>query len=371
MALTPEGVRTLRGRGAQVVVQSGAGRGAYFEDSAYEEAGAILEPEAAEVYKQADVLLRVIGPQRGVTPESEEVAHLRGGQVLIAFLYPLNNLPVVRLLAERGVTAFAMDLMPRISRAQSMDALSSMSSIAGYKAVLLAAGALPKFFPMMMTAAGSIAPARVFVVGAGVAGLQAIATARRLGAVVEAFDVRPAVKEQVESLGAKFIDLGLSPEEAEDASGYAKEVSTDTHIRELQVIAERLKRTDVLITTALVPGKPAPVLVTADMVRLMPPGSVIVDLAAPNGGNCELTVPGQTVEKYGVTIMGPLNLPSGTAVHASQMYSRNITTFLLHLIKDGQLALDFEDEVVWTPLVTYQGKIMHEPTRLALERGGG
>lgn len=366
VALTPDGVRTLVGKGADVRIQKDAGYGASFGNTAYENAGAKLTLDFDGTLASADVLLQVTGP---TDSNMVLVERMPAGSVLVGFLNPLGNLGVVREYVEKRITAFAMELMPRISRAQAMDAISSMSTIAGYKAVLLAAAAIPKFFPMLMTAAGSIAPARVLVIGAGVAGLQAIATAKRLGAVVEAFDVRPAVKEQVESLGARYVDLGLSTEESEDAGGYAKEVSTDTHVHELQVIGERMAKSDVVITTALVPGRPAPVLITEQMVQTMVRGSVIVDLAAVNGGNCELTVPGQRVEKYGVTIIGDLDMPSTMSVHASQMYSKNITAFVSLLMKDGKLSIDLDDEVVRGPLVTCEGKIMHEPTRLAIEKG--
>jgi NAD(P) transhydrogenase subunit alpha len=283
-------------------------------------------------------------------------------------LSPLTNALLVRRLAERGVTSFSLELLPRITRAQAMDVLSSMSTIAGYRAVLMAAAHSAKFFPMLITAAGTVAPAKVLILGAGVAGLQAIATARRLGAVVEAFDVRPAVKEQVESLGAKFITPPAGALEAEGAGGYAKELSTDQHQRELEFIHEHVKPVDVVITTALVPGKPAPTLITAAMVQDMRPGGVIVDLAAEAGGNCELTVKGDTVERNGVSIMGPLNLPGGMPVHASQMYAKNMQAFLALLVdKDGKLKLDFSDEIIKGTCVTHEGRIAHDGVRQAVE----
>ncbi|MCH8274472.1 MAG: Re/Si-specific NAD(P)(+) transhydrogenase subunit alpha [Armatimonadetes bacterium] len=369
VALVPESARLISGRGLRVLVQSGAGAPAGYPDDAYKDADAEIIPDLNGLLSRSDVVLKVVGPHDGGSGDQSEVIAFREGGALISFLFPLSNLETVRRLVDRRITAFAMELMPRIARAQSMDALSSMSTVAGYRAALLAAAALPKFFPMLMTAAGTLPPARVFVIGAGVAGLQAIATCKRLGAVVHAFDVRPAVKQQVESLGAKFVDMGLSAEEAEDASGYAKEVSADTHVRELDVIAKHLPKADVVITTALVPGKRAPVLLTADTVKLLPEGSVIVDLAAMNGGNCELTEPGKTVRHSGVTIIGPVDIPSSMAPHASRMYSKNITEFLLHIVKEGEWALDMEDEIVRGPLVTHEGRIMNEPTRLALERG--
>ncbi|MCW5946018.1 MAG: Re/Si-specific NAD(P)(+) transhydrogenase subunit alpha [Fimbriimonadales bacterium] len=363
VALTPDGVKTLASKGLEVVVESGAGQGAWASDDEYSAAGAKIVSNAIEA---ADLIVKVIGPEDG-SPESEAM-RLKPGSALIALLFPHTNVDTIAVLAQRNITAFAMDLMPRISRAQSMDALSSMSTIAGYQAALIAAERLPKFFPMLMTAAGTLPPARVLIIGAGVAGLQAIATCRRLGAMVEAFDVRPAVKEQIQSLGAKFIDLGLSAEEAEDAGGYAKEVSGTTHAKELEVIASRLPKCDVVITTALIPGRHAPTLITKEMVRLMQPGSIIIDLAAVNGGNCEATLPGQTTEFEGVTIIAPLDLPSKMAVHASRMYSKNITEFLGHLIPNKELVLDLSDEITHGTLVTHEGRITHEPTRLKLER---
>lgn len=364
VALTPDGVRSLIAAGAKVLVESGAGVEAASSDSAYESAGATVFKGSD--LSQADVVLQVLGPSHR---SGELIGRLRSGAVLISFMFPAANPGTVGELARRGVTCFAMDLLPRISRAQSMDALSSMSTLAGYKSVVLAANALPKFFPMLMTAAGSIAPARVLVIGAGVAGLQAIATARRLGAVVEAFDVRPAVKEQVLSLGAKFIDLGLSAEEAEGAGGYAKEVSEDVHAHETRVIGERVLRADVVIATALVPGRRAPILVTDEMVKTMAKSSVIVDLAAPAGGNCEATVPGEMVEKYGVTIIGPMDLARTMPVHASQMYSKNITAFTTNLMKNGELAIDLEDQIIRESMLTNGGAITNDAARQLVEAG--
>ncbi|MGI8922697.1 MAG: Re/Si-specific NAD(P)(+) transhydrogenase subunit alpha [Fimbriimonadales bacterium] len=366
VALAPDGARALIAQGAYVLVERDAGHGASIANAAYEQAGATMTD--GEAISKADMVLQVTGPMDG---HPGALPSMKAGSALVAFMFPQANVATVRALNAQRITCFAMDLMPRISRAQTMDALSSMSTIAGYKGVLLAAAELPKFFPMLMTAAGSIAPARVLVIGAGVAGLQAIATARRLGAIVEAFDVRPAVKEQVESLGAKYVDLGLSSEEAEDAGGYAKEVSSDTHVHELGVIAQQLPKSDVVITTALIPGRPAPKLITEEMVRTMSRGSVIVDLAAVNGGNCELTVPGQTVVKFGVTIIGLFDMPSTMAVHASQMYSKNITAFVSHLLNEGSFVVNLDDAVTRGALLTYEGKIMHEPTRLLIERGIG
>lgn len=361
VALTPDAAKALVGKGFEVVVQAGAGNAADCPDSAYEAAGANVLPSVSH---EADLTVRV------GAPSLHDIGELPSNSALISFLFPANNPHLVRELANRHVSAFAMDQMPRITRAQSMDAISAMSTIAGYKGALLAANSLSRFFPMLMTAAGTISPARVFVIGAGVAGLQAIATCKRLGAVVEAFDVRPAVKEQVESLGAKFVALEVATDEAQDASGYAKEVSADTHLKELELIGLRMARCDVVIATALIPGRPAPVLITRDMVKKMSPGSVIVDLAAPNGGNCEATIPGQSVIESGVKVLGPTALLSEMAADASQMYARNIVEFLTHLAPGGNLKIDMEDQITRETLVTYDGKIVHEPTRVVMEREG-
>lgn len=369
VSLTPDGVKELRGKGAEVLVESGAGSAALYSDEDYEAAGAVIVKGHEGILSEVDIVAKVAGPSDGT--KNSEVNALRPGSTLVCFLFPTSNPIVVEELRAHNISTFAMDLMPRISRAQSMDALSSMSTVAGYKAALMAADALPKFFPMLMTAAGTLAPARVFVIGAGVAGLQAIATSKRLGAIVEAFDVRPAVKEQIESLGGKFVGMSLLTEEAEDSGGYAKEVSGDTHARELDLIASRLPNVDCVITTALIPGKRAPVLITNDMLSKMKPGSVIVDLAAPNGGNCEATVPGQTVVVNGVTVIGRTDLLTTMAHDASRMYSKNMTTFLSSMITDGELKIDFEDEIIRGTLVTHEGRLVHEVTRLFLEKGGG
>jgi NAD(P) transhydrogenase subunit alpha len=350
VALVPDSVRRLVDASVEVGVERGAGEAASFPDDAYEEAGARIVGDA---YAEADLIAKV---QR---PSEEEVGRLREGQALVAFLQPLTSPELVQALAERRVTAFSMDSIPRITRAQPMDALSSQSTAAGYKAVLLAAANLGKFFPMLTTAAGTIAPARVLVLGAGVAGLQAIATARRLGAVVSAFDVRPVVKEQVESLGAAFLELDV--EGAEGVGGYAVALAEDQHAREQELIARHVGESDAVITTALIPGRPAPVLITADAVRGMRPGSVVVDLAAEAGGNCELTEPGETVVREGVTIVGETNLAATMPVHASQMYSRNVYTLLDHLITEGELALDFDDEITRETCVTHDGRVLKEP----------
>jgi len=357
VALVPELVPKLTLAGLEVVVQPGAGAAAGFLDPAYEAKGARLEPQ---VFDRADILLKV------QPPTLDEVGRMKEGSTSIGFLQPYGNAAGIRALAARKVTAFSMELMPRITRAQAMDALSAMSTIAGYEAVLMGASRLPKFFPLLMTAAGTVSPARVFVIGAGVAGLQAIGTARRLGALVEAYDTRPAVKEQVESLGAKFAELGLQTKDAEDKSGYAKGQSEEFYAKQQEMMIKYVAAADVVIPTALVPGQRAPVLVTEEMVRGMRPGSVIVDLAAEQGGNCALTEPGREVVKHGVLIMGPLNLPSAMPFHASEMYARTLTHFLAHLVKDGALHLDLDDELTRGPLVTHQGEVLHEAVKARL-----
>ena len=365
VALTPDVVKRLVKQAVEVRVERGAGVGAAYSDTEYEAAGAKIVAEAEVVWRDADIVLRV---QRPLIDGPNEVAQLREGGVVVGMLYPQANPALVKALAARKVTSFSLDQLPRITRAQTMDVLSSMSTIAGYRAVLLAAVQSGKFFPMLITAAGTIAPSKTLVLGAGVAGLQAIATARRLGAVVEAFDVRPAVKEQVESLGAKFVSPDQGAVEAEGAGGYAKELSADQHKRELEFIHERIKNVDVVITTALIPGRPAPELITEAMVKDMRPGSVIVDLAAEMGGNCKLTRAGETVERHGVTLIGPVNLPGGMPVHASQMYAKNMYSFLGLLIdKEGKLTLNFEDEIVKDTCITHEGRVVHEATQKALE----
>ncbi|MDQ5820865.1 MAG: Re/Si-specific NAD(P)(+) transhydrogenase subunit alpha [Actinomycetota bacterium] len=345
VALVPESVTRLVQAGFEVVVEPGAGAQAAFPDQAYEEAGATVGPGAWE----ADATVKV------QKPSAEEAARLRDGQVLVAFLQPLTDPVGVQRLADRGVVAFAMESIPRITRAQSMDALSSQATVAGYKAVLLAAERLPRFFPMLMTAAGTVAPAKVLVLGAGVAGLQAIATARRLGAVVSGFDVRPAVREQVESLGATFLDLGVTGEETE--GGYARELTADEQARQQDELARVMADYDVVITTALVPGRPAPKLIPAATVAAMRPGSVIVDLASEAGGNCELTEPGAEVERNGVTIVGLTNVPSTMPYHASSLYARNVSALLQHLAPEGELQLDFEDEITAGACVTRREEV--------------
>jgi NAD(P) transhydrogenase subunit alpha len=357
VALVPEVVRKLTDSGLDVVVERGAGAGALIPDAQYEAAGAKLVDGPAAPFA-ADVVVKVSAPN------AEETARLRPDSVLIAFLGPLTNGEGVRAIAQTGATSFALEAVPRISRAQSMDALSSQANIAGYRAALIGAQELGRFYPMLMTAAGTIRPATVLVLGAGVAGLQAIATARRLGAVVQGFDVRAAVKEQVESLGAHFLEFDVGGD-LEGAGGYAKELTPEQQTRQQELMAEAIGKVDVVITTALVPGRRAPILVTEEAVKKMKPGSVIVDLAGEAGGNCELSEPGQTVIRYDVKILAPLNVPSTLAEHASQLYARNIQALLGLMIEDGALKLDFEDEVIAGACITRGGEIVHEGAKQA------
>ena len=366
VALVPSVVPALAKIGVSVLVQQGAGAAAGFTDAAFAEKGAEIAPSASDVVAKADLLLRVRVSPEGTDAGRQDLALLRPGLAVIAFLDPLNEPGLARSLAAKNVTAFSMELMPRITRAQSMDALSSMATIAGYKAVLLAASTLPRMFPMMTTAAGTVTPARVFVIGAGVAGLQAISTARRLGAPVEAYDVRPASKEQVQSVGAKFVELPIEVADAEDKGGYAKAQDESFYRRQREMMTKVVASSDVVITTAAIPGKKSPVLVTEDMVKSMQPGSVIVDLAAERGGNCELTKADQTVVAHGVTIFGPTNLPATVPYHASFMYARNVTTFLTHLVKDKQLVIAADDEITKETLVTRDGQVVHERIKALL-----
>jgi NAD(P) transhydrogenase subunit alpha len=358
VALVPAHVPALVKGGHQVLIETGAGALAGFPDHDYTAKGASVVDRLEAL--AADLLLQVRSATANPVSGAQEIDGLHQGQAIIGFAEPLTAGDLTRRVAAQGVTSFSMELMPRTTRAQSMDALSSMATIAGYKAVLLAADALPRMFPMLMTAAGTIAPARVFIVGAGVAGLQAISTAKRLGAKVEAYDVRPAVKEQINSLGARFVELPLETGAAEDKGGYAKALDESFYQRQREMMLKVVTASDVVITTAAVPGKKAPILVTEEMVRGMASGSVIVDVAAERGGNCELTEPGKSVRKHNVTILGPTNLAASVPYHASQMYSRNITTFLAHLIKDGTLKIDTADEITRETLVTYGGQIVHE-----------
>jgi len=366
VAMVPGAIAVFNKTGTEFLMEAGAGLRAGFPDSEYADKGVRIANNREEVFQSAEVVVQVRSP--GANPETgaADVALLRPGQTLIGFGEPLTALDAARSLAERGASFLAMELMPRITRAQSMDALSSMATIAGYKAALIAAEALPRMFPMLMTAAGTVAPARVLVIGAGVAGLQAIATAKRLGAVVSGYDIRAAVKEQVESLGARFVVLEIEAGGAEDKGGYAKAMGEEFYHRQRELMAGVLAAQNVVITTAAVPGKKAPILITREMVDRMAPGSVIVDIAAERGGNCELTRPGEVVEAGGVRILGPLNLPSTVPYHASQMYAKNIATFLKYLIKDGQLNLNRDDEIVRETLVTHAGEVVHPRVREAM-----
>jgi NAD(P) transhydrogenase subunit alpha len=370
VALVPETVKALAKGGIEVIVEAGAGVSAGFEDESYVTAGATVAAEAALLLGRADLVVKV-QPPRSLEHGGHEIDLLRDGATLVGMLRPLDMPGIARLLTARHLTAFALELIPRITRAQSMDVLSSMATIAGYHAVLLGAQVLPKIFPMLVTAAGTTSPARVLVVGVGVAGLQAIATARRLGAVVEAYDTRPAVKEQVQSLGARFVELPLETGDAEDSAGYAKAQSEEFYARQRALLGERVRAADVVITTAQVPGQRAPLLIDEDTVRGMRAGSVIVDLAAEQGGNCALTQAGHDVVAHGVQIRGPLNLPSAHATHASQLFARNIASFVLHLVKEGKLVLDLEDELTRAPLLTREGRVVHEGTRVRLESLAG
>jgi proton-translocating NAD(P)+ transhydrogenase subunit alpha len=361
VALVPGVIASLKAKGGEVLVESGAGTAAGFTDAAYADKGALIV-QRAQLFSDSDVIAQVRA--------GEDLAGLRSGQTVIAFLDPLGAPQTMRKLAGTGATAFSIELMPRITRAQSMDALSSQATVAGYKAVLLAAAQLPRMFPMLMTAAGTITPARVFVLGAGVAGLQAIATAKRLGAVIEAYDVRAAVKEQVQSVGAKFVELPLDTTAAEGTGGYAAAQDESFIRRQREMLGKVVAGSDVVITTAAIPGQKSPVLITREMVTHMAPGSVIVDLAAERGGNCEVTKADEVVELNGVTILGPTNLPATVPYHASQMYAKNMATFLLHLMKDGKLAVDTADEITRDTLVTQGGEVVHDRVKKLLADGG-
>jgi NAD(P) transhydrogenase subunit alpha len=361
VALIPDSVRRLVGTGLEIHVETSAGAESGWPDASYQEAGARVVSTADEVLGASDLVVKV------QPPGLDEIEKLREGAHLVCVLQPYFRLDEVRALAARRISSFALDLMPRTTLAQSMDVLSSMATLAGYKAVLIAAVALPKLMPMMMTAAGTLRPARVLVIGAGVAGLQAIATARRLGAIVEAFDVRAAVKEQIESLGARFVETGEPTEDAEAAGGYARAQTAEEQERTRNLLAARCHEADAVICTALVPGRRAPEIVTDEMVDAMKPGAVIVDLAAEQGGNCSASVAGEVVDRGGVRIHGPVNLSSELPVHASQMFSRNLMNYLLHLTQDGKLVLDLEDELVNDPLVTHEGRIVHAGVAEAAE----
>jgi NAD(P) transhydrogenase subunit alpha len=363
VALVPGAVPQLTKAGLGVVVEAGAGAGAGYPDAEYATKGASVAADRAEVFRAADVIVQVLCYGSNDKTGQADVPLYHQGQSLVGFLRPLGSLKTIQEIAERGVTSFSVELMPRSTRAQSMDALSSMATICGYKAVVLAADTLPRIFPMLTTAAGTITPARVFVIGAGVAGLQAIATARRLGAVASAYDLRPAAKEQVQSLGGRFVELPIEAKDAEDARGYARAQDENFYQRQRELLGSVVAESDVVIGAAVIPGKNPPILVTKEMVASMAPGSVIVDLASERGGNCELTKPGEIIMAHGVTIIGRLNLASSVPYHASQMYARNITAFLLHLIKDGKMNLDLSDEIVSETLLTKDGQVVNARAR--------
>ena len=366
VALVPAVLPSLKKGGMDVIVESKAGEQAGYPDSAYIEKGATIASSRAQVFEEADCLVQVRLLGANPTEGQADLAGFRKGQMLIGMAEALSAPQSVQALASREVTAFALELMPRITRAQSMDILSSMGTVAGYKAVLIAASSLPKMFPMLMTAAGTVTPAKVLIIGAGVAGLQAISVAKRLGAAVEAYDIRPAVKEQILSLGAKFVELPLETGAAEDKGGYAKAQDETFYKKQRELLGQVIATSDVVISTAAVPGKKAPILITADMVAGMAPGSVIVDLAAERGGNCELTKPGHTIVAHGVTIHGPENLSSTVPFHASQMYAKNVATFLLHLVKKGEVQLDMNDEITKETMMTRNGEVVHLRIREAL-----
>jgi len=363
VALVPAVVPSLAKAGFQVVIEAGAGLAAGYLDSEYTAKGAQLAAARADVFRQADVVVQVLCHGSNDRTGQADLPQLRTGQLLVGFMRPLGQLETIQEIAATGVTAFSIELMPRITRAQSMDALSSMATICGYKAVLLAADRLPKMFPMLTTAAGTITPARVFVIGAGVAGLQAIATARRLGAVVSAYDLRPASKEQVLSVGGRFVELPIQVADAQDARGYAKQQDDTFYKRQAELLGDQVAQSDVVIAAAVVPGKKSPVLVTREMLRRMAPGSVVVDLAAERGGNCEITRAGEVVEEQGVAVLGSINLASTVPYHASQLYARNVTAFLLHLFRDGKLHSDADDEITRETLVTQGGEIVNPRLR--------
>jgi NAD(P) transhydrogenase subunit alpha len=363
VALVPAVLPTLTKAGFEVQVQSGAGLEAGYADSAYQEKGAKIIVDRAAIFAAADIIVQVLCYGANDKTGDQDLAHFRRNQILIGFLRPFGTADVVQRIAQAGVTAFSMELMPRTTRAQSMDALSSMATVSGYKAVLVAADSHPRIFPMLTTAAGTVTPARVFVIGCGVAGLQALATARRLGAVISAYDLRPAAKEQVQSLGGRFVELPIEAKDAQDARGYARAQDEDFYRRQRELLGKAVQESDVVITAAVIPGKKSPILVTEEMVKGMAQGSVIVDLAAERGGNCDITEPDQAVVKHGVTIIGPLNLASGVPYHASMMYARNVTAFVTHLIKDQKLNLNLSDQIVGDTVLTNQGEIVQERVR--------
>jgi len=363
VALVPAVIPVLKKAGLDILVQAGAGQAAGYLDAEYIEKGARLAKDRLEVFASADIVVQFLCHGANDKNGSEDLPLMRPGQTILGFLRPLGSLRTIQEIAERGVTSFSVELMPRITRAQSMDALSSMATICGYKAVILAADTLPRMFPMLTTAAGTIAPARVLIIGAGVAGLQAIATARRLGAVASAYDMRPAAKEQVQSLGGRFVELPIEAKDAQDAGGYAKAQDESFYKKQQELLGKTVAESDVVITAAVIPGKKSPILVTKEMVERMAPGSVIVDLAAERGGNCELTKPDETAVVHGVTIIGEFNLAEAVPYHASQMYARNVSAFLQHLTKDGQQRLDLKDEIIRETMLTHGGEIVNARVR--------
>ncbi len=363
VGLVPLVVPILTKAGFEVLVEHGAGEQAGYPDAHYAEKGARIVPERADVFREADIVVQILCYGSNDVTGHADLPLMRRGQVLIGFLRPFGSAEVLQEIAGRGVTSFSVELIPRTTRAQSMDALSSMATICGYKAVLVAADRLPRLFPMLTTAAGTITPARVLVIGAGVAGLQAIATARRLGAVTSAYDLRPAAKEQVQSLGGRFVELPVEAKDAQDERGYARAQDETFYQRQRELLGRVVRESDIVITAAVIPGKKSPVLVTREMVDGMAPGSVILDLAAERGGNCELTRTGETVIEHGVTIIGAINFASGVPYHASQMYARNLTAFVQYLVKDGKLQLNQEDEIIRDTLVTHAGEIANQRVR--------
>jgi NAD(P) transhydrogenase subunit alpha len=363
VALVPGAIPNLIKAGLEVVVEAGAGVSAGYPDAEYIAKGAKIVPQRAEVFRTADIILQILCYGSNDKTGKADVPLYRRDQVLIGFLRPLGSLETIQEIASKGVTSFSVELMPRTTRAQSMDALSSMATICGYKAVVLAADTLPRIFPMLTTAAGTITPARVLIIGAGVAGLQAIATARRLGAVASAYDLRPAAKEQVQSLGGRFVELPIEAKDAQDARGYARAQDETFYQRQRELLAKAVADSDVVISAAVIPGKKPPTLLTKEMVASMAPGSVIVDLASERGGNCELTRPGEITVEHGVTIIGRLNLASTVPYHASQMYARNVSSFLLHLVKDGKLQLNLDDEIIRETMLTCGGEVFNARVR--------
>jgi NAD(P) transhydrogenase subunit alpha len=363
VALVPAEVPKLSKAGLEVVIEANAGQEAGYPDADYVNKGAKVVAQRAEVFRTSDIVLQVLSHGSNDQTGKADLPLLRPKQALIGFLRPLGDVNTVREIASTGVTAFSVELMPRTTRAQNMDALSSMGTVCGYKAVLIAADTLPKIFPMLTTAAGTITPARVFIIGCGVAGLQAIATARRLGAVVSAYDLRPAVKEQVHSLGGRFVELPIEAQDAQDAGGYAKAQDESFYQKQRELLGKVVAESDIVITAAVIPGKKSPILVTREQVESMAPGSVVVDLAAERGGNCEVTRTGEQVEHHGVTVIGAINLASTVPYHASQMYSRNLTNFLLHMVKDGKLQLNKDDEIIRSTIVTEDGEIVNPRVR--------